>query len=158
MKSAGFTLIELAVVITVIGILATLAMPSYQSQAAKSQVVESLGIVAELKANVAGFYKLAAKFPVDNKEAGIPEPQYLIGNYVKSIELHDGAFNIFLGSKANPSIAGKILTVRPIIVKGSPASPISWLCGNASVPQGMEAVGNNQTNVDAMILPASCRI
>jgi len=66
MKSAGFTLIELAVVIMIVGILATLAIPSYQSQAARSQVVESLGIVEELKTAVAEYYKRMGKYPVSD--------------------------------------------------------------------------------------------
>jgi len=158
MKSAGFSLMELVIVIAIIGILATMAMPSYQTHIAMSQVTESLAIVGELKAPVAEFYKRTGKFPVDNAAAGIPAPQNLMGNYVTSIELRDGAFNIHLGNKVNGLLAGKILTVRPIVVKGSPASPFSWICGTASIPQGMEAVGSNQTNINGAALPISCRI
>jgi len=158
MKSAGFTLMELMVAIAIISILATMAMPSYQTYIARSQVAESLGLVGELKATVAGYYKHSGQFPVDNAAAGIPGPQYLIGNYVTGIELSGGAFNIHMGNKANGLLTGKILTVRPIVVTGSPASPLSWICGNSSIPQGMEAVGSNQTNIDAAALPVSCRI
>ncbi|MBB6521918.1 pilin [Pseudoteredinibacter isoporae] len=158
MNSRGFTLIELMIVVAIIGILAAVALPSYQTYTTRAQVSESLVIVGELKNTVAEYYKHTGKFPLTNKDAGMPEPKYLLGNYVKEIRVENGAFHIRLGNKVNAMLDGKILTVRPIVVTGSPASPFSWVCGHSSIPEGMEAVGKNRTELDPALLPGSCRI
>jgi len=157
MKTKGFTLIELMIVVSIIGILAAVAIPSYQTYIARAQVSEALIIANELKTSVKEFYKYKGRFPSSNNEAGIPEPQHLLGNYVTGILLDQGAFHISLGNKVNKNLDGKVLTLRPVIVTGSPSSPFSWLCGNSQPVTGMEAVGEARTDIDEGFLPASCR-
>jgi type IV pilus assembly protein PilA len=154
----GFTLIEIMVVLGIIAVLATLALPSFNSDATRKQVAESMALVEDYKKLVAYYQKGTQVFLQDNKEAGIPAPEKLLGNYVSKIELKDGAFHLTFGNKAHPSIKNKILSVQPIMVKDSPESPISWICGKAGVPEGMVAVGENRTDLEIKDLPLGCRI
>ncbi len=157
MNQKGFTLIELMIVVAIIGILASIAIPAYQDYTIRAQVVESFSITGELKQSVRDYYKDRGRFPGDNVEAGIPIPEHLIGNFVTRVELVDGAMHVTLGNYANTNIANGILTIRPIFVSASPTSPISWICGYRVPPNGMESVGEDRTTLDKKHLPAACR-
>lgn len=154
---SGFTLIELMVVVTIIGILASISMPAYHEYIVRSQVADGITLVESLKGPVKEFYKQRGRFPFDNLEAGIPEPDKLMSNYVKRVTLENGAFHVEFGHKVNLKLLDKILTIRPVVVSESPMSPYSWLCGNDTSVPGMEGVGTNQTSVDDSLLPSSCR-
>lgn len=152
----GFTLIEMMVVLAIIAILLTISLPTFESKNLRAQTMESVELTKTLKESVTLFYMSAKKFPRNNLEAGIPKADFLIGNYVQKIELLNGALNITFGNKANAKLKNKVLTIRPMVVKDSPESPISWLCGNSAVPQGMIAVGANDTNIANYLLPMNC--
>jgi type IV pilus assembly protein PilA len=156
-KLHGFTLMEMMVVLAIICILAMFALPIPQDNVSRKQIVESVELIEGYKKQIAFFYQNNLKFPVDNAEAEIPKANQLIGNFVTRIELKDGAFHLYLGNKIHTSLKDKILSVRPITVKDSPASPISWICGYSATPEGMIAVGDNLTNVDRKFLPLGCR-
>jgi type IV pilus assembly protein PilA len=157
MKHKGFTLIELMIVVAIIGILASIAIPAYQDYTIRAQVVESFAITGELKLSIKDFYKDRGRFPANNEEAGVPEARYLIGNYVKKVEVVDGAMHVEFGNYVNAQLQDQVLTIRPIFVTGSPTSPISWTCGYRSPPAGMEAVGEDKTTLSKTHLPSSCR-
>jgi type IV pilus assembly protein PilA len=157
MRQAGFTLIELMIVVAIIGILAAIAIPAYQDYTIRAQVVEAFSLASELKGPIQEYRKERGRFPVDNAAAGVPDADKLIGNYVTRVDVHDGSINVTFGNFVNKAIEGQIVTLQPIVVKGSPASPMSWRCGYRGVPNGMESVGANLTNMDRRFLPTSCR-
>ena len=156
-RAVGFTLIELMIVVAIIGILAAIAIPSYQDYTVRAQVAEALVLAGELKPSIQDFYKERGRFPGDNGAAGVPAPEHLIGQYVTDIEVTDGAMHIRFGNKANTLIAGKILTLRPVFVTANPGSPIAWNCGASPPPNGMTAAGADRTDVLTVHLPAGCR-
>lgn len=153
----GFTLIELMVVVSIIGILASISLPSYQNYIRRAETVEALSLVTTIREEVTQYYQERLAFPENNKAAGVPEPEFLIGLKVSKIEVQQGAIHVTLGHGASKPLHGKILTFRPATVIGSPTSPISWLCGYTQPVKGMQPIGENKTNIDMPYLPSACR-
>jgi len=152
----GFTLIELMIVVAIIGILGSMAIPTYQNFVIRAQVVEAMNLAEGIKKSVTEYYATHQTFPTDNQTLQVPLPQHLIGNFVTGVEVKEGGIHITLGHRVNALVESKIVSLRPAIVKENPSSPISWLCGYAEAVPGMVEQGINQTTVPAFYLSPEC--
>jgi type IV pilus assembly protein PilA len=156
-SAAGFTLIELMVVVAIIGVLATIAMPSYQDRVIRTQVGEGIAMVEPVRQAIADYRKRFGRMPKNNGEAGLPVDDQFVGNYVMGVQVRDGAITLIYGNRANRNIMGKKLTLRPAVVEAYAVVPIAWVCGNASVPEKMKVLGENATTLPGPHLPVDCR-
>lgn len=153
----GFTLIELMIVIAILAILASLAVPTYQDRMIRTQVGEGIALAEFVRQSVQGYYSRTRRMPKDNMAAGVPASEQIVGNYVSDVAVRDGAVVITYGNRANRYLAGRKLVLRPAIVEAAPVVPIAWVCGNASGPDKMKVLGSNETDLPAPHLPIDCR-
>jgi type IV pilus assembly protein PilA len=153
----GFTMIEMMMVLGVIAILALMAAPSYMEKIIRDQIIEALPLADLAKAPVALAWAAGVPLPDDNISAGLPAADKIVSNLVSAVQIDKGAINITFGNRANSSIKGKVLSLRPAVVADAPIVPVAWVCGNAPPPDKMTVKGQNRTDVPPLYLPFKCR-
>jgi type IV pilus assembly protein PilA len=156
-NGAGFTMIELIVVVGIIAILALMMIPGYQDKLIRDQIFEALPLADIAKAPVAASWAIAQALPADNTAAGLPAADKIVNNFVSAITVQGGAIHITFGNRANGNIRGKVLTLRPATVDDAPIVPVAWVCGYAAAPAKMTVKGENKTDIPANFLPFICR-
>jgi type IV pilus assembly protein PilA len=114
---SGFTLIELLIVVAIIGILAAIAVPSYQGYSAKAKYSEVVNATAPFKTGVEICYQannsLATCSTGSGNDTNIPAAITSgLGQYVASISVTNGVIRA-VGSGAAPLNSVLILTPTP---------------------------------------------
>jgi type IV pilus assembly protein PilA len=156
-SSRGFTLIELMVVVAIIAILALMAVPMYRDKFLREQVIEAMRLTDIAKGPIAAAWSTSKTLPDDNAAAGLPPPDKVVSNYVKSLTVEAGAIHVEFGNQANSALRGMILSLRPAVVEDAPIVPVAWVCGLAAVPEKMTVTAANKTNLPKGWLPVNCR-
>jgi type IV pilus assembly protein PilA len=134
----GFTLIELMIVVAIIGILAAVAIPSYQQYTSRAQVTEAMSLTSGIKTPLGEWLNDKGSMPGDIGSIS----QSISGKYVESVTLG--------GTIAAPEIIATMRTAGvgqniqgQTFILLSPDGGNSWTCDTGSIP--------------AEYLPGSCR-
>ncbi len=125
----GFTLIELMIVVAIIGILAAVAIPSYQDYTARAQVAEGLSLASSFKIPLAEYYSDKADYTgLANDITALGGTT--TGKYVQGITLANGTTNsisivaTFKPSNVAPGIQNSTLAVETL------DGGVGWTCGD----------------------------
>ena len=131
-RTAGFTLIELMIVVAVIGILAAIAIPAYQDYVIRAQVSEANVLAGGLKLQVADIYANEGQLASMNSgKLGIPAATSIVGKYTAKVVVTAGLIAAHMGKEANAIVTGKTLVLSPIQNAGS----LEWQCLFSGPPQ-----------------------
>ena len=69
-RAGGFSLVELMIVVAIIGILASLAVPAYQNYVVRARVSEGLGLLSGAKPLIAEHFASKGSMPADLSDFG----------------------------------------------------------------------------------------
>ncbi len=148
----GFTLIELMIVVAIIGVLAAIAIPQYQSYVTRAQVSEGMVLARRVQMAVAEYHASHGRLPDGNNWLGVLNALGIdassntgaaSGAYVERIWWYNNPADPAVRIKyKNEPIAGKMIYLQADFRGGA----ITWNCttpGSDGVPDAY--------------LPASCR-
>jgi type IV pilus assembly protein PilA len=123
----GFTLIELMVVISIIGILAGIAVPNFVSYLNKAYESEALVLFDTVKKDICEFYDHRGVFPTDNKEAGLAAPENIRGKYVARVSVNKGVVDFEFEPSTKERLKKNAMRLSPEIIEGNPTGPVTWV-------------------------------
>ena len=88
-KQSGFTLIELMIVVTIIGILASIAVPAYRDYTIRTRVGESASVFYPVKTETAVYFSETGGLPqsLQSLDRVTQTPVSYRGDYVASLSL-----------------------------------------------------------------------
>jgi len=183
----GFSLVEMMIVVTIIGIISALAYPAYQDYVARAQITEAWNMIEIVRIRMWEYFAQHGTFPVGaetgravtstvgNKLYDLPAPTELGGRYVESVTVNSSGSLIVMPGSGMTSILdaadGVLVKMRP-----NAASPIAgkvigfqmyiesnstirWVCTIKAYSSGgtSEEREANFGQVKKHLLPDSCR-
>ena len=149
----GFTLLEMMVVVAIIGLLASVALPAYQNYAARAKMSEVILALSTCRTNITETIQSAAFLPFGGQWACESQAGTDVSTYVESIETSDeGAVRVRLRNISS-LVNGQYIIMRPwpdvarsgVVQTGDNVR--QWDCGPAPT----------NSNDITSTLPGSCR-
>jgi type IV pilus assembly protein PilA len=152
---SGFTLIEVLIVVSIIGILAAVAIPEYANYRKRAAMTEVIVAASGCRTVITEAYSNFSQPTVEANGWGC-ESSTGTSKYVASIQTDANGRVTVTARNIDPAdIDGKVVTLVPADNTGgaltySPGTRINrWVCGSTTITPA--------TTIKAEYLPASCR-
>jgi len=137
MKTKGFTLIELMIVVAIIAILSALAITVYSASVAKSQMTEAITIADGLKTAVTEYQHVNGSCPVAG-QGDVMNPTSYAGRFVASAVVTGGVAGpcVITATMKSTSVSSQIQgkTLSLTMLQSNSNGMAMWKCTSTAAP------------------------
>lgn len=151
----GFQIIELIIIVSIVAILASIALPAYQDYDIRAQVSKGLQDMASVRNAVTDTFTKSGKMPGSRSAADLPAAASSTqSRFVSSVDIGvGGVVTLTYGNSANAKISGRTIQLTPYI---SADRTVVWRCGAADAPDALESGKYAAGSVEFRYLPMDC--
>lgn len=134
-KQTGFTLIELMIVIAILGILASIAIPAYKDYSIRARISEAVRVVNPYTTAYGSYFWATSSFPTNRTSTG---ESNTITEFVEGVTITAAGLISVDVNEVNTGVADEIpgedmfIILTPQLVPGA----IQWVCSTNNVIDG----------------------
>lgn len=143
----GFTLIELMIVVAIIGILASIAIPAYQDYIARAQTSEGLALLSGAKTPLAEYYGDQGRWPATPDEVvSVTGGKYVISSMTFTTGAGSTGLGLVLQATFRLTDIARAIAGKQLALATADGGKL-WTCRAATGADGIQQ----------RYLPAACR-
>lgn len=138
-QEAGFTLMELLIVLALVAVISMIAVPIYRSYMQGAKITEGLTLASSIQLDTEVYYTLNGKWPSNDEahsDLNIADPEDYAGNSVQSVSVSENIITVLYDPKEVVGESGedevKLILTADV---ANNSGVIRWKCEGENIPE-----------------------